>query len=157
VALFFVAIAVVVVASAYFYLRGKRPAEPVVTETGSFHAVSIRIDRRSACDAAQKISGQRFLSAAAPRLPLPNCSAKTCRCKFKRHEDRRARPRRASETGTFEPLFHGKNQREQSRGRRGEDRGEWARRLDPSDFDEASSYGDFISESGRHKKLEEKD
>ena len=154
-ALFFVAIAVVVVAAAYFYLREQKPAEPVASKTGSFHAVSIRIDKRSACDAVRKISGQRFLSAAAPRLPLLNCSAKTCRCKFERHADRRGRPRRASETGTFEPLFWGENKREQSGGRRAEDPGGKFRQPNPTDFDETSSYGDFLSESGRHKKLEE--
>lgn len=154
-ALFIAAIALFVAAAAYFYLRDKKPAEPVATETGSFNSISIRIDQRSACDAARKIARQRFLSGAAPRLPLPACTAATCRCKFERHADRRAGSRRASEAGTFEPLFRGDNQRERTRGRRAEDRGERPAASSPDEFDPSASYYDFNSESGRHKTLDE--
>jgi len=154
-ALILAAIALVVVAAAYVYLRDRKPKRSAAEETGSFHAVSIRIDKRSACDAARKISRRRFLSDAPPRLPLPECTASNCRCRFERHTDRRAGARRASETGTFEPLFGGDDQREESRGRRAEDRGERPVATDPADQDPSSSYYDYISESGRHKKLEE--
>jgi hypothetical protein len=54
-----------------------------------FHAVSIQsVD--SACEAAKGIQGQRFLSSAAPRLPLPECDAAECRCRFAHHKDRRS-------------------------------------------------------------------
>ena len=51
--------------------RGNKeePAETTVEDstTAAYHAVSIKFDR-NACEAAQKMSGRRFLSTAAPRL-----------------------------------------------------------------------------------------
>lgn len=55
----------------------------------AFHAVSIKYSE-NACDAAKAMTGRRFLATAAPRLPLPECGALECRCKFAHHEDRRA-------------------------------------------------------------------
>jgi hypothetical protein len=34
--------------------------------------------------------GMRFLSSAAPRLPLPECDALDCKCRFMHHADRRS-------------------------------------------------------------------
>ena len=60
------------------------------TKTGSqFHAVSIRY-ADSACDAAKATEGTRFLSALAPRIPLPECDVAQCRCRFIHHADRRS-------------------------------------------------------------------
>ncbi|HLU05805.1 MAG TPA: hypothetical protein VKZ91_04555 [Woeseiaceae bacterium] len=53
-----------------------------------FHAVSIR-PGAMACKAARKLDGQRFLSGSAPRIPLPDCDASDCRCRFAHHADRR--------------------------------------------------------------------
>ena len=47
--------------------------------TSAFHAVSLKYSS-SACDAAKAMTGRRFLSGAAPRLPLPGCDASECRC-----------------------------------------------------------------------------
>lgn len=64
--------------------------EPVARkEETAYHAVSIRFSE-NACDAAREMSGRRFLSSAAPRLPLPNCDAAECRCRFVHHDDRRS-------------------------------------------------------------------
>ena len=52
----------------------------------AFHAVSIKFDAQ-ACEAAKMMSGRRFLSNAAPRLPLPDCNALECRCSFSHHKD----------------------------------------------------------------------
>jgi len=54
-----------------------------------FHAVSIRF-APDACEAAKKMEGRRFLSTAAPKIPLPDCDAAECKCRFKHHQDRRA-------------------------------------------------------------------
>ena len=53
-----------------------------------FHAVSIRF-ADDACDGARKREGRRFLSSAAPKIPLPDCDATNCKCRFKHHQDRR--------------------------------------------------------------------
>lgn len=54
-----------------------------------FHAVSIR-PGLFACKAARDLQGQRFLSGSAPRIPLPDCDASDCTCRFSHHADRRA-------------------------------------------------------------------
>ncbi|MGB5334127.1 MAG: hypothetical protein WBN07_00790 [Woeseiaceae bacterium] len=79
-------------------------------ETSSaFHAVSLKYSA-AGCDAAKAMTGRRFLSGAAPRLPLPGCDATECRCSFAHHSDRRSgRDRRSpfnpanpsGGTGTF--------------------------------------------------------
>lgn len=71
----------------------EKPAEPATSkDAGStaYHAVSIRMDAQHACDAAKEMAGRRFLSNAAPRLPLPDCDALECRCRFAHHKDRRS-------------------------------------------------------------------
>lgn len=89
----------------------------------AYHAVSIKFDAK-ACEAAKKMSGRRFLSNAAPRLPLPDCNALECRCRFAHHKDRRAAKDRRSPfgaaghaggTGSYE------KERRESRDRRKED------------------------------------
>lgn len=57
--------------------------------SSDYHAVSIRLGR-TACRAAAELEGQRFLSASAPRLPLADCDATECDCRFVHHEDRRS-------------------------------------------------------------------
>jgi hypothetical protein len=94
--------------------RGKKtePTETAVEDTArsAYHAVSIKYDR-NACEAAQKMSGRRFLSSAAPRLPLPECDVLECNCRFAHHTDRRSSKDRRSPfaaagfgggTGTYE-------------------------------------------------------
>lgn len=63
-----------------------------------WHAVVI-VAPSSACTAAQSCKGKRFLSSEAPRLPLANCDAASCACKYRHYDDRRAGPRRAEEAG----------------------------------------------------------
>lgn len=43
-----------------------------------------------ACSAARAIAGKRHLLEAAPQLPLPQCTAKTCTCRLFRYGDRRS-------------------------------------------------------------------
>jgi hypothetical protein len=49
--------------------------------------------------AAREIDGRRFLATAAPRLPLPDCNALECNCRFIHHEDRRSGKERRSPFG----------------------------------------------------------
>jgi len=84
----------------FYRHRGKSEEKQQPTslkDTGStaFHAVSIKLDD-NACDAAKAMEGRRFLSSAAPRLPLPECNGLECRCQFLHHTDRRARRDRRS-------------------------------------------------------------
>lgn len=74
-----------------------------VENTSAFHAVSLKYSS-NACDAAKAMTGRRFLSGAAPRLPLPGCDALECRCGFAHHEDRRSGNDRRS---PFNPATHG--------------------------------------------------
>jgi len=60
----------------------------VATDHDSYHAVAIKYAAR-ACDAAKAMTGRRFLSDAAPRLPLPGCDHPDCGCKFAHYDDRR--------------------------------------------------------------------
>ena len=115
---------------AWLYLRRRKPAAPSaepksLTETGSgrYHAVSIRFDN-NACEAAKAMSGRRFLSTAAPRLPLPDCDSPECNCRFAHHKDRRTGSDRRSPfaaagfgggTGSYE------KERREKAGRRKED------------------------------------
>jgi hypothetical protein len=63
-----------------------RPTQPKKDST--FHAVSIHY-AQSACQAARNLDGRRFLSSAAPRLPLAECDVLECKCRFVHHKDRR--------------------------------------------------------------------
>jgi hypothetical protein len=65
------------------------PARPIASgKSAAFHAVSIRLGP-NACRPAQEMSGKRFLSGAAPRIPFPECDVLECKCRFVHHEDRR--------------------------------------------------------------------
>ena len=74
------------------------PEKPRSPQDTAYHAVSIKFDAK-ACEAAKKMSGRRFLSNAAPRLPLPDCNALECRCRFAHHKDRRVAKDRRSPFG----------------------------------------------------------
>ena len=94
--------------------RGKtdEPAEKPKDDPAksAYHAVSIKFDN-NACEAAKAMSGRRFLSSAAPRVPLPECNSLECNCRFAHHKDRRSSTDRRSPfaaagfgggTGSFE-------------------------------------------------------
>ncbi len=78
------------------------PSSKRVEETSIYHAVSLRYSS-SACDAAKAMTGRRFLSGAAPKLPLPDCDALECRCAFAHHSDRRSGEDRRS---PFKPTIY---------------------------------------------------
>ena len=68
------------------------------TRNSAYHAVSIKFTG-NACKAAREMEGLRFLSTAAPHLPLPDCDVLDCSCRFAHHQDRRARQDRRSPFG----------------------------------------------------------
>jgi hypothetical protein len=72
--------------------------EPKRRSRHAWHAVTI-VASGSACPAAINCKGKRFLSSEAPRLPLTECTAERCSCKYRHYEDRRNAPRRAEERG----------------------------------------------------------
>ena len=86
-----------------------------------WHAVSIATTP-SSCHTARELRTVRFLSAEAPRLPLPTCRAGSlCPCAYKHHDDRRGKPRRAEELTGFRRPISGSPERRQARGRRSTD------------------------------------
>lgn len=117
-----------------------------------FRAVSVIFDQAEACDAVRELALKRFLCAESPALPLPDCTAGECSCRFEHHEDRRKGPRRADETGIFEPHFGGLEQRATPGGRRAEDLEDEApdKAPDetPDEFDPTATYFDFIAQTG---------
>lgn len=110
------ALIVVLLALWLIYRRRNRreptqPADRRISTSASsrYHAVSIRAGS-NACAAAKSLTGERFLSTEAPSLPLPDCDASQCDCRFQHHDDRRSGKDRRSpftaggvsaETGNF--------------------------------------------------------
>ncbi len=77
----------------------QKSVAPRVSHTSTeFHSVSIRFES-NACKAARELEGRRFLSTAAPRLPLPDCDVLECNCRFMHHKDRRSGRDRRSPFG----------------------------------------------------------
>ncbi len=103
-------VALVVVLMLLWYLLMRRSARSGAKEQpqldrlpshagGEFHAVSIKFDA-DACLHAKALQGRRFLAREAPDLPLANCDADTCSCRFVHHEDRRSGKDRRSPFGS---------------------------------------------------------
>jgi hypothetical protein len=100
-------------------LLGLKAPAPAPRTDNRYHAVSI-IPGATACAAAKRFVGQRLLSRHAPPLPLPTCDLPQCSCRFRHHRDRRAGPRRRSDSGYIPPAYSGAERRQQ-RGRRADD------------------------------------
>ncbi len=90
-------IGILILAVIFFFVRNKgsesKPQSPTTrpvkaTSTSEFHAVSIKFPS-SACSAAKSLDGKRFLSSAAPRIPLAECDVLECKCRFVHYSDRR--------------------------------------------------------------------
>jgi hypothetical protein len=91
-------VAIVILSLLIFLFRrtrattNKRPPRPNRLGTAKpdpqFHAVSLEYSS-DACEAARSMEGRRFLSSAAPRIPLPECDVPACKCRFIHHKDRR--------------------------------------------------------------------
>ena len=81
-----------------------------------YHAVSIERGA-NACAAARATENKRFLSSAAPMLPLRECTqSSACQCRYAHHQDRRSqRERRVNFTN---PRAHKMSERRTGSGRR---------------------------------------
>ena len=78
------------------------------------------------CQGAGDLAEHRFLVKNAPPLPLPECNADTCQCRYVRHEDRRHQGwdrRLAIDTEDHVYEHEGGSERRHERGRRKSD---WA-------------------------------
>lgn len=69
------------------------------TDAAHFRAVSIASDLEVDCTACKEQRGKRYLMHEAPSLPLPNCDAAHCRCRYVRYPDRREEARRDADVG----------------------------------------------------------
>ena len=100
---------------------GTRKEPPAATgPLRPFQAISI-YRGLICCDMARKFSEHRFLVRDAPPLPLAGCSMDSkCQCKYIKHRDRRAEPRRLIDFGVAARMFDGKERRAR-RGRRNGD------------------------------------
>ena len=77
---------------------------------GRFAGVEIRT-HAGACQAAQALVGQRYLTKDAPALPLPKCDAARCTCTFSKLQDRRTEGRRLDFGGLHASQFLATNRR----------------------------------------------
>lgn len=76
-------------ASRHSHRKFRQPAHTVAKPRGPYQATSIRANS-CGCHAVKVLGKQRFLtSGTVPKLPLPECSASTCDCRYVRHADRR--------------------------------------------------------------------
>jgi len=100
-----------------------RKEPPEATATGPlrpFQAISI-YRGLICCEMARKFSEHRFLVRDAPPLPLAGCTMReTCHCKYIKHKDRRAEPRRLIDFGLSARIFDGRERRVRG-GRRTDD------------------------------------
>ena len=106
--------------------RPTRHQKKTTARNTRFHAVSVHY-APDACEAVKNLEGRRFLSSAAPRIPLPECDAIQCKCRFKHHTDRRTGNDRRDAWGrSFSYPSTGQYPKEQRKGsdRRGRTPGE---------------------------------
>lgn len=81
----------------YWLIRGRRAAQPSSSREDvscPYHSVAIK-HPESACVAVKSVAGRKFLSREAPLVPLGNCEAATCRCRYVHFDDRRDDDRRS--------------------------------------------------------------
>jgi hypothetical protein len=75
-----------------------------------WHAVAI-VPGTRACPAARAAGHARYLSAEAPRLPLPDCGAHSCTCHYRHFQDRRRTLRRAADVAASRVNWAGRERR----------------------------------------------
>jgi hypothetical protein len=85
-----------------------------------WNAVSVVPGPRG-CLAVRGLTNRRYLSADAPRLPVPECSMALCECRYKHHADRRAKVQRKRDRDGMSPPYNATERRSISRGRRESD------------------------------------
>lgn len=68
-------------------------------ETADYRGVEVIPHPSGHCGAVEKIAGQRLLADEAPVLPLPDCDAEECNCRYAQYKDRRLDARRDADVG----------------------------------------------------------
>lgn len=102
-------------------LSGRKEPPAATGPLRPFQAISI-YRGMNCCELARKFSDHRFLVRDAPALPLAGCTlGKACQCKYIKHRDRRAEPRRLMDFGMAARLFDGRERRARGSGRRAKD------------------------------------
>lgn len=87
--LLFVLLVIIVATAAYLWYHQKQvvPAE-APPPSNRFHAVAIHAPV-SACPEVRMLTSKKYLAKEAPRLPLDNCTAPYCQCRYDHYDDRR--------------------------------------------------------------------
>jgi len=107
--LLIIAIAVLAAIVAFLWHRKKTSTQTeAAPPSNRFHGVTIKF-RADACPAVRMFESTRFLAKEAPRLPLENCTAPRCHCRYEHYDDRRTEERRESSEQT---KFEGEQRRE---------------------------------------------
>lgn len=83
-----------------FSKQEKKPVMPSRQPNNPWKAIAV-VATENCCEAARRCTGKRFLIPEVPRLPLRECSAPHCECKYRHYDDRRASPRRSIDRGGF--------------------------------------------------------
>lgn len=81
-----------------------------------YHAVSIDVGTHC-CAEARAQQGWRYLSSAAPMLPLKGCTSASCQCRYVHYNDRRGNTR-DRRVNFANPRAHSKTDRRAGGGRR---------------------------------------
>lgn len=96
-------------------LVSPRAAPPAGEGSRPYRGVAIRYHDPCACDAVRRLEARpslwnrpplyletrRFLAGETPPLPLPNCTAPRCLCRYAHYEERRGGDRRAPVSPEF--------------------------------------------------------
>ncbi len=67
--------------------------------TADYRGVEVIPHPSGHCEAVEKIAGKRLLADEAPALPLPDCDAEECNCRYAQYKDRRLDARRDADIG----------------------------------------------------------
>lgn len=97
-----------------------RPFFFAMPQTPKKHPAVTIVTGARCCDAVKAIGGLRVLASQAPALPMKNCRMPAeCRCRFKKHQDRREDEQgRRSAVGQERAAWYAGEQRRKSRDRR---------------------------------------
>lgn len=97
--------------------QSRGATDSVASPAKQYQGVEI-VPGAGSCKAALELRGKRFLARRPPQLPLPDCSTSSCRCTFKKVDDRREDDRRWSDVGTTGSLMYQAEERRKRSDRR---------------------------------------
>ena len=76
--------------------------------TNPWHAVAVQAGPKR-CKAVEALTGNRYLSKDAPKLPLRDCTEPQCSCRYRHYEDRRHAGVPLDDNGVPLPNAHRRN------------------------------------------------